>query len=148
MRELANTRRKKKTESQAMASFQEEKTRWEFLSLEEHRLRGGKIKAYRDMNCMEKMKGEWLPSCWGEDETERREMALTPTSTSCESPASGASFASVPSPVSCLWVVLAKNAPPHKGTAGKQRNHCGSREERFLVTTCLNEQNTNQRHCF
>lgn len=147
VRELANTRRKK-TESQTMASFQEEKNRWEFLSLEESQPRGGKIKAYRVMNCMEKMKGEWPPSRWGEDETGRREMALTWTSTSCESPASGASFTSVPSPASCLWVVLVKNVPPHKETAGKQRNHYRSREERFLVTTYLNEQSTHQRHCF
>lgn len=148
VRELTNTGRKKKTETQAMASFQEEKNRWESLSLEESRLRGGKIKAYRDVNCMEKMKGEWSPSHWGEDETERRETALTPTPTSCESPTSGTSFTTVPSPVSSLWVVLAKNALPQKETAGKQRNHYGSREARFLVTASLNEQNTHQRHWF
>ena len=146
--ELANMRRKRKTENQDMTSFQEEKNRWEFLRLEECWLRGGKIKAYRDMNCMEKMNGEWPPSCWREDETGRGETALTSTSTSCESPASGTSFTSVPSRVSCLWVVLAKNALLNKETAGKQRDHYRSREERFLVTTYLNEQNTRQRHCF
>lgn len=41
-----------------MASFQEQKNRLEFLTLEESRLRGGKIKAYRNLNSMEKMKGE------------------------------------------------------------------------------------------
>lgn len=106
VRELANTRRKKQTESQAMASFQEEKNIWEFLSLEESQLEGGKIKAYRYMNCMEKMKGEWPLLCSGKDEIGRRKMTLTSSSTSVESPASCTSFTSVPNPVSCLWVML------------------------------------------
>lgn len=106
-----------------MASFQEEKNIWEFLSLEESQLEGGKIKAYRDMNCMEEMKGEWPLLCWGEDEIGRREMTLTSTSTSVESPASCTSFTSVPNSVSCLWVMLAKNASSHKETVGEQRNY-------------------------
>lgn len=83
-----------------MASFQEQKNRLEFLTLEESQLRGGKIKAYRNLNSMEKMKGEWPPSHWGEDETGRREMTLTPNSTSCESPASGVSYICPKNPVS------------------------------------------------
>lgn len=95
-------------------------------------LEGGKIKAYRYMNCMEKMKGEWPLLCWGEDEIGKREMTLTSTSTSVERPASCASFTSVPNPVSCLWMMLAKNASSHKNTVGEQRNYIAETWKRIF----------------
>lgn len=146
VRELANTGRKKKTERQAMASFQEEKNIWEFLSLEESQLEGGKIKAYRYMNCMEKMKGEWPLLCWREDEIGRRKDLALNFHFSWESCQLCIFYLC---PKSCILskVKLAKNASSAKETARMQLYY-RNMEENFLATTYQNENIIYQRRCF